>query len=123
MSKRELDFLEEARKYAKKARVLPKVDIFRVCELIQFDIELMTPEILDIFIRSLPQAFGRPTAFNSVGTKTLSWDEKWLLSLVLAVSRADYDSVRFLIQSTVKPRHQQECQYIAAHLGKIKATG
>ena len=121
ISSDELELLETVREEAKQARSMPKMDVFKACELVQLDIELLTPEILSIFIRSLPQAFGRSTNFFPVGTLELSWDEKWLISLVLAVSRADYDSVYFLIKTCIKPSHQKPCQSIALHLWKITA--
>ena len=117
----ELELLEAIREHAKQARSLPKIDVFKACELVQLDIELVTPELLSIFVRSLPQAFGRPTNFFSSGSLELSWDEKWLISLVSAISRADYDSVHFLIKTSIKPTHQKPCQSIALHLWKITA--
>lgn len=121
ISSNELQLLEAVREHARQARSMPKIDIFKACELVQFDIELVTPEILNIFVRSLPQAFGRPTHFFPTGTSELSWDEKWLISLILAVSRADYDSVHFLIKTSVKPIHQQQCRSIVSHFWKITA--
>ena len=91
LSNVELNLLEEIRDHAKKARSLPRIDIFKACDLVQIDFELLTPEILSVFIRSLSQAFGRPVNFSEAGTKSLTWDEKWLVSIVSAVSRADYD--------------------------------
>ena len=121
ISNDERDLLEAVREEAKQARSMPKIDVFKACELVQLDIELLTPEILSIFIRSLPQAFGRSTHFLPSGTLELSWDEKWLISLVSSISRADYDSVHFLIKTSIKPIHQEPCQSIALHLWKITA--
>ena len=121
ISSEELELLEAVREEAKQARSMPKIDVFKACELVQLDIELLTPELLSIFIRSLPQALGRSTHFLPNGTLELSWDEKWLISLVSAISRADYDSVHFLIKTSIKPIHQKPCQYIALHLWKITA--
>ena len=114
LSNVELNLLEEIRDHAKKARSLPRIDIFKACDLVQIDFELLTPEILSVFIRSLSQAFGRPVNFSEAGTKSLTWDEKWLVSIVSAVSRADYDSVNFLIQSAVKPVHQEQCRSLVS---------
>tara|TARA_B100001142_G_C14204183_1_gene605051 strand:+ start:680 stop:1081 length:402 start_codon:yes stop_codon:yes gene_type:complete len=116
ISSNELKLLEAVREQAKQARSLPKIDVFKACELVQLDIDLLTPELLSIFVRSLPQAFGRLTHFLPAGTLELSWDEKWLISLVSAISRADYDSVHFLIKAWIKPVHQKPCQSIALHL-------
>ena len=121
LSSDEIQLLEAVREHARQARSLPRIDMFKACELVQFDIELVTPEIINIFVRSLPQAFGRPTHFFPTGTSELTWDEKWLISLILAVSRADYDSVNFLIKTSVKPIHQQQCRSIVSHFWKITA--
>ena len=114
LSNVEVNLLEEIRDHAKKARTLPRIDIFKACDLVQFDIELITPEVLSIFVRSLPQAFGRPVNFSQPGAIALTWDEKWLVTLVSAVSRADYDSVNFLIKSAVKPVHQEQCRSLVS---------
>ena len=121
ISSDEIQLLEAVREHARQARSLPRIDMFKACELVQFDIELVTPEILNIFVRSLPQAFGRPTHFFPTGTSELTWDEKWLISLISAVSRADYDSVHFLIKTSVKSVHQQQCKSIVSHFWKITA--
>ena len=110
----ELNLLEEIRDHAKKARSLPRIDIFKACDLVQIDFELLTPEILSVFIRSLSQAFGRPVNFSESGARSLTWDEKWLVSVVSAVSRADYDSVNFLIKSAVQPVHQEQCRSLVS---------
>ena len=110
----ELNLLEEIRDHAKKARSLPRIDIFKACDLVQIDFELITPEILSVFIRSLSQAFGRPVHFSEAGARSLTWDEKWLVSIVSAVSRADYDSVNFLIKSAVQPVHQEQCRSLVS---------
>ena len=110
----ELNLLEEIRDHAKKARSLPRIDIFKACDLVQIDFELLTPEILSVFIRSLSQAFGRPVNFSEAGARSLTWDEKWLVSVVSAVSRADYDSVNFLIKSAVQPVHQEQCRSLVS---------
>ena len=115
LSNVELNLLEEIRDHARKARSLPRIDIFKACDLVQIDFELITPEILSVFIRSLSQAFGRPVNFSEAGAKSLTWDEKWLVSVVSAVSRADYDSVNFLIKSAVQPVHQEQCRSLVSH--------
>ena len=111
----EVNLLGEIREHAKKARSLPRIDIFKACDLVQIDFELITPEILSIFIRSLSQAFGRSVNFSEAGTSSLTWDEKWVISIVSSVSRADYDSVNFLIKSSVKPLHQEQCKSLVSH--------
>ena len=110
LSNVEVNLLEEIRDHAKKVRSLPRIDIFKACDLVQIDFELITPEILSLFIRSLSQAFGRPIKFSEPGAKSMTWDEKWLVSIISAVSRADYDSVNFLIKSSRKPAHQEHCR-------------
>ena len=115
LSNVEVNLLEEIRDHAKKARSLPRIDIFKACDLVQIDFELITPEILGVFIRSLSQAFGRPVNFSEAGARSLTWDEKWVVSVISAVSRADYDSVNFLIKSAVQPVHQEQCRSLVSH--------
>ena len=112
----EISLLEEIRDHAKKMRSLPRIDIFKACDLVQIDVELITPEILSVFMRSLSQAFGRPVNFSEVNARGLTWDEKWLVSIISAVSRADYDSVNFLIKSAVQPVHQEHCRSLVSRL-------
>tara|TARA_Y100000287_G_scaffold51252_1_gene40080 strand:- start:680 stop:997 length:318 start_codon:yes stop_codon:yes gene_type:complete len=104
-----------------EVRAYPRLDILKACQLISLDIDLLSSEMLEIFIRSLPEAFGRQVVIHNPGTKQLSWDEKWLLSIIEAVSRADYDSVHFLIRSAVKQKHRREFLTIAHELWKISA--
>ena len=115
LSEVEVSLLEEIRDNAKKMRSLPRIDIFKACDLVQIDLELITPEILSVFMRSLSQAFGRPVHFSEAGAKSLTWDEKWLVSIISSVSRADYDSVNFLIKSAVQPIHQEQCRSLVSH--------
>ena len=110
----EVNLLEEIRNQAKKMRSLPRNDIFKACDLVRIDFELITPEILGVFIRSLSQAFGRPVNFSEAGARSLTWDEKWVVSIISAVSRADYDSVNFLIISVVQPVHQEQCRSLVS---------
>lgn len=112
----EISLLEEIRNHAKKIRSLPRIDIFKACDLVQIDVELITPEILSVFMRSLSQAFGRSVNFSEAGARSLTWDEKWLVSIISAVSRADYDSVNFLIKSAVQPVHQEHCRSLVSRL-------
>jgi hypothetical protein len=117
----EIVLLERARACALEVRAYPRLDILRACQLISLDIDLLSSEMLEIFIRSLPQAFGRQIIIHRPGAEQLSWDEKWLLSIIEAVSRADYDSVHFLIESVVKQKHRREFLTIAHELWKISA--
>ena len=117
----DITLLERARACAMEVRAYPRLDILKACQLISLDIDLLSSEMLEIFIRSLPAAFGRQVVIHNPGTKQLSWDEKWLLSIIEAVSRADYDSVHFLIRSAVKQKHRREFLTIAHELWKISA--
>ena len=53
----------------------PRLDILKACQLISLDIDLLGSEMLEIFIESLPEAFGRQVVIHKPGTKQLSWDE------------------------------------------------
>jgi hypothetical protein len=121
LNKSDFIFLERVRACAKEVRAYPRLDMFKACQLISMDIELLSSEVLEILVRSLPQAFGRHLAIQPPGTLQVSWDEKWLLSLVNSVSISDYDSVKFLVKSVVKKNHRRDFFTIASELWKISA--
>ena len=121
LHKSDFIFLERVRACAKEVRAYPRLDMFKACQLISMDIELLSSEVLEILVRSLPQAFGRHLAIQLPGTLHISWDEKWLLSLVNSVSISDYDSVKFLVKSVVKKNHRRDFFIIASELWKISA--
>ena len=54
ISSDEQELLEAFREQAKQARSLPKMDVFKACELVQLDIELMTPESVSYTHLTLP---------------------------------------------------------------------
>ena len=55
ISSEELELLEAVRKEAKQARSMPKIDVFKACELVQLDIELLTPELLTFLFAHCPK--------------------------------------------------------------------
>ncbi len=121
LNKSDLIFLERVRACAKEVRAYPSLDMFKACQLISMDIELLSSEVLEILVRSLPLAFGRHLAIQPPGAVVISWDERWLLSLVSSVSNADFDSVQFLVKSAVKKNYRTEFLTIASELWKISA--
>jgi hypothetical protein len=121
LNKSDFIFLERVRACAKEVRAYPRLDMFKACQLISMDIELLSSEVLEILVRSLPQAFGRQLTIHPPGTLHISWDEKWLLSLVNSVSISDFDSVKFLVKSVVKKNHHRDFFTIASELWKISA--
>ena len=121
LNKSDFIFLERVRACSKEVRAYPRLDMFKACQLISMDIELLSSEVLEILVRSLPQAFGRHLTIHPPGTLHISWDEKWLLSLVNSVSISDFDSVKFLVKSVVKKNHRRDFFTIASELWKISA--
>ena len=65
--------LERARACAMEVRAYPRLDILKACHT-PLDIDLLSSEMLEIFIRSLPEAFGRQVVIhelsNCLGTKS-----------------------------------------------------
>ena len=67
ISNDELMLIEAVREHAKQARSLPKMDVFKACELVQFDIELVTPDILSILYDRCPKLLGVQPIFFQLG--------------------------------------------------------
>ena len=113
--------LERVRACAKEVRCYPRLDMFQACQLIGLDVDLYDAEALEIFIRTIPQALGRKINVNLPFTNDISFDEKWVIAVIEAVTRADYDSVHFLITSTIDKRYQQQTRQLCSALWKITA--
>jgi hypothetical protein len=63
----------------------------------------------------LPEAIGRQIQIYKPQSNQVSWDEKWIISLIEAISRADYDSVYFLVTSNIKKKYRNEVLKFASN--------
>ena len=113
--------LNRIRMSASDVRSYPRLDVFKACHLISFDSDLLDNEVIEMFLRTMPQATGRNMIFYRPFTDALSWDERWAISLIEAVTRADFDSVYFMISAVVKEKYRHEAMQIASSMRKISA--
>jgi hypothetical protein len=95
-----LGLINELRLVGLRCRSARKAPPIEACQLIA-DPEASRAVTLDMLMRSLPQALGRPPVLFAPGTVELSFDEAWLLQLVAALRAEDADSAAFLLRSRV----------------------
>ena len=107
--------LDRLRTCKDKVRCYPKLEIFKACHLITLDKNILNCDILELFIRMLPEAIGRQIQIYKPQSNQVSWDEKWIISLIEAISRADYDSVYFLVTSNIKKKYRNEVLKFASN--------
>ena len=117
----QLRLLERIRRCASQVRCYPRLDVFEACQLISYDADLLDSEATQMFLRTMPQAIGRRLVIYRSHTNALSWDERWIISLIESVTRADYDSVYFMVNAVVQKKYRREAMQIASSMVKISA--
>ena len=113
--------LKKIRKCALDVRACPRLTVFRACQLISLGFHESNSNVLELLIRSMPDTFGRNLKFFNKGENEISWDERWLVTLIDCVSRADFDSVHFLINSVVQKEYRAEFKTLASETWRISA--
>ena len=113
--------LERIRKCSSDVRCFPRLDVFNACQLISLDTDIIDSDAIKLFLRTMPQAIGRGLIIYQPYAKTITWDERWIISMIEAVTRADFDSVYFMINSVVQKKYRREAMQIASSMRKISA--
>lgn len=94
--------LETLRETARHCRAAPRLDFFETCARIDPRSNLDPEAAQHLLVRLLGQALGQQPVFYHPGTAQVSFDERWMLSLLSARLRADPDSVRFLLERRIE---------------------
>lgn len=101
---------------ALECRASARLDLFRACAMLGPDREAAAGMSLDALLRTLGQALGRTPRFYRPGTANLSFDERWLLSLLTALRRQDAHSATFLIHSRVPHHARRSVAFLAGRV-------
>ena len=94
---------------------------FQCLSIISLDNDIIDSYAIELFLRTMPQAIGRQVIVYQPYTKTITWDERCIISLIEAVTRADFDSVYFMINSVVQKKYRREAMQIVSSMRKISA--
>ncbi|MEM8538073.1 MAG: hypothetical protein AAGF56_09455 [Pseudomonadota bacterium] len=104
--------LNALRVIALECRVDARDDLFHACALLTQS----KPKAQDAFARALfrgmAEALGSRPIFFRPGETELSFDESWLLRLLIASHSGDGDSVAFLIRSRVPKIYQRHIGFL-----------
>lgn len=95
-------------------RCSARSEVFEACRLLEIESHVSVGAFAEVMVRCSSQLLGRRAVFFSPGIKDVTYDEAWLMRLVVSVRSRDRDSVEFLIRSRV-PRHMQRTTRFLAH--------
>jgi hypothetical protein len=121
LSEMDLAVLQEIRHLKLTTRASPRIDVFEACQLITLHTWDADINGLELLIQTLPQVIDRNIRVNKPHNTFLSWDERWLVSLVRSVCANDFDSVHFLIRVLIPKMYQSEIKTITSELLKFSA--
>tara|TARA_B100000768_G_C11052904_1_gene279127 strand:+ start:181 stop:561 length:381 start_codon:yes stop_codon:yes gene_type:complete len=117
----DLAVLQEIRHLKLTTRASPRIDVFEACQAITLHNLGAGINGLDLLIQTLPQVIDRNLKVNQPHDTFLSWDERWLVSLVRSVCANDFDSVQFLIRVLIPKMYQSEIKTITSELLRLSA--
>ena len=95
--------LNTLRLHAVTCRAEAHLDFFAACALIDPETVMPLKDRASMLLRVLGQALPRQPIFHRPGERQLSFDERWLLSLISAHGDGNLDGVEFLLRSRVEP--------------------
>lgn len=110
--------LNTLRMIALGCRVAPRDDLFRACALLATERSVAQDAYARALFRCLQQAIGKQPVFYRPGENELSFDEAWLMQLLIAMADGEGDSVAFLIRSRVPQPHQRQVAFLAKGITK-----
>ena len=79
-----------------------RISIDKACKLIQVDKKTSARYFAYNILRTLEEVIGKKPVFRNPGEKKLSFDEKWIASLITSYKKNDQVSIKFLIKSRVE---------------------
>ncbi|MEL7444202.1 MAG: hypothetical protein AAGK02_00120 [Pseudomonadota bacterium] len=98
--------LNGLRMVALACRCTARANVSDACKVLSQDQSVATNAFAEFLVRCLAQVLDRIPHFNRPGVDELSFDEQWLMRLILCHHADDVHSIAFLMQSRV-PQHAQ----------------
>lgn len=110
------DALNRLRLAALRCRAAARLDLFRACAMLGADREATTPAFAEALLRTLDQGLNEAPVFHAPGADDLSFDERWLMSLIGALRADDMPSATFLINSRIAQPARRSLGFLAARV-------
>ncbi|MEM6486995.1 MAG: hypothetical protein AAF677_01800 [Pseudomonadota bacterium] len=118
-----LALLQVVRARAIDAQLAPRVEPYRFCALIEASPDRAAESYIDGLLHVLPQALGRPVLIRRPGPAPTSFDEAWLIGLIMAARRGDQASVRFGLASRVHRPFRRSLGFLVVGIaGRLEAV-
>lgn len=111
-------FLNHLRFVALGCRAKARADLFKACALLWTDGSGSIRAHAEALMLCLNDALSKRAVLFRPGTVELSFDEAWLIELATALRREDEASVRFLLQSRVKPEHHRHIRFLVTRISE-----
>lgn len=99
----QIDVLNKLRCQAVTSRAKARIEFFSACAVIDPKATTSAADRLTLLLRLLDQVLPGGAVVHRPGERKLSFDERWLLSVIDADRRGDRDSLAFLISRRVEP--------------------
>ena len=93
-------------------RVAVQTDLFKACALLSNKEDTARDAHARALLKCLRQAIQKNPVFYRPGTDQLSFDEAWLMQLLIATKAGDGDSIAFLIRSRVPAMYQRHIAFL-----------
>ena len=109
--------LNQMRLHAAECRASSRLDLFEACDAISPETQKGEETLIRVVLRVMGQALDKRPLFLKPGTAELSFDEEWLMSLLMAHARGDADSFEFMIRRRVARLKRRSFGSLIASLG------
>lgn len=109
----ELETLDRLRQLARRIRSDRFLDLDKACRMLSLEPTEAAQGYAAALLRTLRQTLGRRPVLHRPGTADVSFDEAWLLRLILSAAGVDDDSLQFLIATRVPKARQRACAFLA----------
>ena len=111
-------FLNRLRIVALQCRAAARLDLFRACDLLHATADTSATAYAEALVRTLSEGLNKPARFHAPGETELTFDERWLMSVLQAVRCMDRDSVVFLIHRRIRLPARHAFRLILAGLAR-----
>ncbi|PZO66021.1 MAG: hypothetical protein DI498_08080 [Paracoccus denitrificans] len=100
----------------RSCRAKARLDLFHACSMLAADRSESAQAYADALLRALCAGSPKPIRIHSPGEQAISFDERWLISLLDAVRRDDIHSRDFLLRSRLSHADRRQIGWLATRL-------
>ncbi|MGY6632211.1 MAG: hypothetical protein ACXIU8_00465 [Alkalilacustris sp.] len=100
----------------RQCRAKPRIEVFEACSLLHHNPQQGAQAYADALLRILSAVLPRGLVIHRLGALERSFDERWLLALLLAVAGQDHASASFLLRSRLPLHVRRHVDWLATQL-------